>query len=54
MIIMDILNLKTEKIIKSEANKFIIFKNTKHRAVTQNDTDKRIVINFNYFTDARI
>ena len=45
---------KPKKIIKSEANKFIIFKNTKHRAVTQNDTDKRIVINFNYFTDAKI
>ena len=39
-----------EKIkIKSEENKILIFNSqTKHCAVSQTDTEKRIVINFNY------
>ena len=40
-----------EKIkIKSEANKLIIFNSqTKHCAVSQTDTDRRVVVNFNYY-----
>jgi len=35
--------------IKSEENKIVIFNSqTKHCAVSQTDTEKRIVINFNY------
>jgi hypothetical protein len=40
-----------EKIkIESEENKIVIFNSqTKHCAVSQTDTDRRIVINFNYY-----
>tara|TARA_B100000965_G_scaffold104819_1_gene86386 strand:+ start:207 stop:782 length:576 start_codon:yes stop_codon:yes gene_type:complete len=40
------------KTVKSVANRFIEFPaNTKHRGVSQTDTDLRYVINFNYFIE---
>lgn len=41
---------KPRKMIKSKANRLIEFEgHMSHRAVTQTDQDRRIVINFNYF-----
>ena len=38
--------------IDSIKNRLVVFpKNTYHRAVSQTDTDKRIVLNFNYISD---
>ena len=38
--------------VDSIKNRLVVFpKNTYHRAVNQTDTDKRIVLNFNYITD---
>ena len=40
------------KIVESVANRFIEFPtNTKHRGVSQLDTDFRFVVNFNYFIE---
>ena len=38
--------------IDSIKNRLVVFpKNTYHRAVSQTDMDKRIVLNFNYISD---
>jgi hypothetical protein len=38
------------KFIKSEENKVIIFdSNIEHRSVIQTDTDRRLILNLNYF-----
>ena len=40
----------TTKFIKSEENKAIIFdSNIEHRSVIQTDTDRRLILNLNYF-----